>query len=127
MALLPEGEYSSTRTIAENTGISDGYLEQLFIPLRKAGIVQGIRGPQGGYIPGRGLDEIKVGDVLRTVEGPLEPVPCVNSKPCPMEASCISIHTWSELYHEITECVDSITISDLVEAYQAMDKMEYAI
>jgi Rrf2 family protein len=99
----------------------------LFIPLRKAGIVQGIRGPQGGYIPGRSIDEIRVGDVLRTVEGPLEPVACVNSKPCPMEASCVSIHTWSELYHEITECVDSITLSDLVEAYQAMDKLEYAI
>ncbi|MDR0878542.1 MAG: Rrf2 family transcriptional regulator, partial [Treponema sp.] len=38
MALLPKGEYSSTRSIAENTGLSDGYLEQLFIPLRKAGI-----------------------------------------------------------------------------------------
>jgi DNA-binding IscR family transcriptional regulator len=32
MALLPEGEYSSTREIAEKTGLSDGYLEQLFIP-----------------------------------------------------------------------------------------------
>jgi Rrf2 family protein len=127
MAMLPEGEYSSTRTIAENTGISDGYLEQLFIPLRKAGIVQGIRGPLGGYTPGRGLNEIRVGDVLRTVEGPLEPVACVNSEICPIEADCISKHTWSELYHEITECVDSITLEDLVEAYHAIDKMEYAI
>jgi Rrf2 family protein len=127
MALLPGGEYTSTRAIAENTGISDGYLEQLFIPLRKAGIVQGIRGPQGGYIPGKDLEKITVGDVLRAVEGSLEPVAGVNSEDCPIKSTCISVHTWSELYHEITKCVDSISLADLVEAYYAMDKMEYAI
>jgi Rrf2 family protein len=127
MALLPDGEYASTRAIAEATGISDGYLEQLFIPLRKAGIVYGIRGPAGGYLPGREPGEIRVGDILRTMEGPLEPVACVNSKICPKEANCISKHTWSELYREIAGCVDSITLSDLAEAYHAMDKLEYVI
>jgi Rrf2 family protein len=127
MALLPHGEYSSTRAIAEATGISDGYLEQIFIPLRKAGIVQGIRGPQWGYMPGRELCDITVGDILRTAEGPLELVACVNSEICPKEANCISIHTWSELYQEITKCVDSISLADLVEAYYAMDKLEYVI
>lgn len=127
MALLPPGDYASTRTIAEYTGISDGYLEQLFIPLRKAGIIQGIRGPQGGYLLGKPLDTITVGDVLRSVEGSLEPVDCVGSKLCPAREACIPLHTWSELYKEITDCVDSITIRDLVEAYHALDNMEYAI
>ncbi|MDR0554077.1 MAG: Rrf2 family transcriptional regulator [Treponema sp.] len=127
LALLPEGEYTSTRAIAEGTGVSDGYLEQLFIPLRKAGIVQGIRGPQGGYLPGRELERITVGDVLRAVEGPLEPVACVNSECCPDEKTCISRHTWSELYREILECVDSITLSDLVKAYHAAGNTEYTI
>jgi Rrf2 family protein len=127
MALLPEGEYSSTRTIAENTGLSDGYLEQLFIPLRKMGIVQGIRGPQGGYFPGRPPEKITVGEILRAVEGALEPVDCVKSKRCPMADKCMSQHTWAELYQEINDCVDSITLSDLVEAFEALDKVEYAI
>jgi Rrf2 family protein len=127
MALLPQGESVSTRTIAEATEISNGYLEQLFIPLRKAGIVQGIRGPLGGYLLGRELNEIRVGDVLRIVEGPLELVECVNSDVCPKEAGCISKHTWSELYREISSFVDSITLVDLVAAYQAMDQLEYAI
>jgi Rrf2 family protein len=128
MALLPEGEYCSTRTIAEHTGISDGYLEQLFIPLRKAGIIRGIRGPQGGYLLGKEPAGITVGDILRAVEGPLEPVFCVvNPTDCPVEASCTSRHTWSELYHEISDCVDSLTLTDLVEAYDAIDQLEYAI
>jgi Rrf2 family protein len=127
MALLPEGEYSSSRSISENTGISDGYLEQLFILLRKAGIVRGIRGPLGGYVPGRAIDKITVGEILRTVEGPLEPVNCVNSDLCPLSGDCISRHTWAELYQAIAGCVDSITLLDLVEAYHSIDKLEYAI
>jgi Rrf2 family protein len=127
MALLPKGEYSSTREIAEKTGLSDGYLEQLFIPLRKAGIVKGIRGPLGGYLPGKALNRIKVGDILRTAEGALEPVDCVKTKRCPMAAGCVSRHTWAELYRAINECVDSITLADLVASYEALDKQEYAI
>ena len=127
MALLPEGEFVSTRAIAENTGISDGYLEQLFIPLRKAGIVRGIRGPQGGYLPGREKGSITAGDILRAVEGSLEPVDCISSTDCPLRDDCVSRHTWSELYQEIAGFVDSITLEDLVEAYHGMDLMEYTI
>jgi Rrf2 family protein len=127
MALLPEGDYSSTREIAEKTGLSDGYLEQLFIPLRKAGIVKGIRGPQGGYLPAKALDQIKVGDILRTVEGALEPVDCIKSKDCPMAAECLSRNTWAELYQQINKCVDSVTLADLTASYEALDKQEYAI
>jgi Rrf2 family protein len=127
MALLPAGQYTSTRSIAEDTGLSDGYLEQLFIPLRQAGIIQGVRGPKGGYLPGKPLDKISVGDILRVVEGPLEPVDCVNSRACPAVDKCTSRHTWSELYREIAGCVDSISLKDLVAAYKSMDQMEYVI
>jgi Rrf2 family protein len=127
MTLLPEGEFASTKTIAEYTDISDGYLEQLFIPLRKAGIIQGIRGPQGGYLLGKKPEKITVGDVLRAVEGSLEPVDCLYSRTCPIESQCRSQHTWRELYREISGCVDSISLLDLAEAYHTLDQMEYAI
>jgi Rrf2 family protein len=127
MALLPDEEYTSTKSIAENTGISDGYLEQLFIPLRKAGLIRGIRGPQGGYLLGRPRDEISAGDILRAVEGSLELVDCVKSGVCPVQDDCMSRHTWQDLYQEITTCVDSITLDKLVEAYHTLDRVEYAI
>jgi Rrf2 family protein len=127
IALLPKGQFVSTRSIAEDTGLSDGYLEQLFIPLRQAGILLGVRGPRGGYFLGKPLDEISAGDILRAVEGPLELVECVNSRDCPAADGCVSRHTWSELYHEMAECVDSISLKDLVEAYEKMDQLEYAI
>ncbi|MDR3303579.1 MAG: Rrf2 family transcriptional regulator [Treponema sp.] len=127
LALLADDASASTRTISEYTGISDGYLEQLFIPLRKAELVQGIRGPQGGYLLGKAAAEITVGAILRTVEGALEPVDCVHSAPCVERERCISRHTWGDLYEEINKCVDSITLADLVEAYHAIDQLEYMI
>jgi Rrf2 family protein len=127
MALLPEGEFPSTRVIAESTGISDGYLEQLFIPLRKAGIIRGIRGPLGGYHLGSDAEKITVGDIFRAVEGTLEPVDCINTRLCPIEDQCLSRHTWRELYTEISTCVDSVSLADLAEAYHHMDRLEYVL
>jgi Rrf2 family protein len=128
IALQPGGDYISTRAIADNTGISVGYLEQLFIPLRQAGLVKGIRGPLGGYLLARPLAEITVGDILRSVEGPLEPVACAaRDHLCDREKNCISRYTWKELYREIAECVDSISLEDLAESYKNMDSPDYAI
>lgn len=127
MALLPDQSYVSIRVIAEKTGISEGYLEQLFIPLRKEGIVQGVRGPLGGYVLGKDPREITVGDILRTVEGSLEPVECISVPACPIRETCGSRQTWVELYHEITNCVDSLTLEGLARAYETMDQMEYTI
>ncbi|MDR1466191.1 MAG: Rrf2 family transcriptional regulator [Treponema sp.] len=128
MALFPEGQFTSARTIAESINMSDGYLEQLFIPLRSAGIIQGMRGPQGGYQPARSISEIKVGDVLRSVEVCIQPTGCANDTDlCPMRDVCTSRHTWRELYAAITDCMDSISLKDLVDAYYAADRIEYTI
>jgi Rrf2 family protein len=128
MALFPDGEFTSARTIAESINMSDGYLEQLFIPLRKAGIIQGVRGPQGGYHPTRSIAQIKVGDVLRAVEGTLQPTECaVDTNICPVRDICTSRHTWRDLYAAIIDCVDSISLKDLVDAYYAADRIEYTI
>ncbi|GHV86021.1 Rrf2 family transcriptional regulator [Spirochaetia bacterium] len=128
MCLLPKGEYSSTKALAKNTGISEGYLEQLFIPLRRAGIIKGLRGSQGGYSSAKPAKKITVGEILRTVEGPLGPVDCaVKDKLCAREAKCTSRIVWKELYQALTSCVDSITMADLTKTYLLMDAPEYQI
>jgi len=127
LSLLPEGDFASTRSISENTGISDGYLEQLFIPLKKAGLIRGIRGAQGGYLPGKPIADITVGEILRAVEGSLEPVACLTAGTCPAEENCITRHTWGHLYEEINDCIDSITLVDLTESWRQIDEEGYAI
>jgi Rrf2 family protein len=126
LALLPGGGFASTREIARGTGIPERYLEQLFIPLRTAKIICGIRGPKGGYYLGKPEDEITVGAILRAVEGPMEPAECVAAGFCPKESGCQSRHTWSELYQEIRGFIDSVTLAGLVNAWQTLDG-EYTI
>ncbi|MDR2796701.1 MAG: Rrf2 family transcriptional regulator [Spirochaetaceae bacterium] len=127
MALLPEGEYVSTKDISKNTGISEGYLEQLFIHLRKSGLIVGIRGPNGGYLLGKKAESISVGAILRSVEGELKPTECVDSKFCPIEASCSNRHTWQNLYKGIHGFIDSVKLSDLVKDYKSYNEPEYVI
>ena len=127
LAALPEGTVASAREIAESTGISEGYLEQLFIALNKAGIVRAVRGAAGGYRPGRPPADISAGDILRAAEGSLEPVACLASECCPAEAACVVRHTWSQLYREINACVDAVSLADLAADLAAEGDGEYAV
>jgi Rrf2 family protein len=127
MALLPEGESVNTKDISRNTGISEGYLEQLFIHLRKSGLIMGIRGPNGGYLLGKSPDKISVGAILRSVEGDLKPTECVDPKLCPVEESCVNRHTWQNLYKGIKVFIDSVKLSDLTKDYKAYNDPEYVI
>jgi Rrf2 family protein len=118
LALQPADALHNTRVIAGQTGISEGYLEQLFISLRQKGLIVAIRGAQGGYRLGKNAAEISIGDILRVSEGSLEPVGCLANEPCGREGECASRLTWARLYTAITECADSITLADLVGAYE---------
>jgi Rrf2 family protein len=120
--------FSSTREIAENIGYSEGYLEQLFIPLRKAGLILGVRGPQGGYYLGKKPEDISVGAILRAVEGPLQPTACIDEEVCPDAKACPSRRTWCALYDCITGIADSVSLADLRDAYKSSStEPEYAI
>ncbi|MDR0638178.1 MAG: Rrf2 family transcriptional regulator [Spirochaetaceae bacterium] len=110
--------FASTREIAENTGYSEGYLEQLFIPLRKAGLIHGVRGPLGGYYLAKTPEEIRAGDILRAVEGPLQPAACIDEELCPDAKACPSRRTWYAIYECIIGTVDTITLADLREVYK---------
>ena len=66
------------RVIAEDEGISEQYLEQIFVELRRAGFVLSVRGAKGGYRLARPSQDIRVGDVIRLLEGSLAPYDCLD-------------------------------------------------
>ena len=76
LARYSETEPVSISSIAARQEISERYLEQLVALMKKAGLVKSIRGASGGYVLARPAAEISVGDVLRALEGSLEPVKC---------------------------------------------------
>ncbi len=122
----------SLKTIAERQGLSEHYLEQLAAPLRKAGLINSIRGAQGGYVLSRPANEITVGDIIRVLEGPIGYTDCaVEGEPGPdCAASCVVHGVWERVTREIVKVIDSITLADLVEQAekeQAKDAYMYQI
>ena len=104
------------RDIAAAQGLSQSYLEQLLAPLRRAGLVRSVRGPEGGYHLASEPDAITVGDILRVLEGPLGPVECVDAdaETCAREGACAARRVWIMVRDSVNEVVDSITLADLL-------------
>ncbi len=106
----------SLKTVAERQNLSDHYLEQLIAMLKKADLVKSIRGARGGYFLARDPSEIKVGDVIRALEGPIAPVHCVSEVDpgCCSEADyCITRTVWAKVRDALAAVLDSITLADL--------------
>jgi Rrf2 family protein len=105
------------REIAEREGISYQFLEQIFLPLRRTGLIESVRGAKGGYTLARPPNEIKVGDILRALEGPIAPVECVgegNTDACGRSAACLTRGIWERLRDTMSEVLDDITLADVV-------------
>ncbi len=109
------------RIVAEKQDISENYLEQLLGTLRRAGLVKGIRGARGGYELALPPEEIRVGDVIRALEGPISPVSCVDhdgASGCERHALCPTRGLWERLRDSMTEVLDSTTLADLCQQAQ---------
>ena len=107
-------------SIASRQSLSESYLEQLMAKLKKAGLVTSIRGAQGGYFLAKSSDEISVGDILRALEGDINPVDCValtkdGKLKCKNSSLCVSKYVWKRINDSITETVDAIKLSTLLE------------
>lgn len=118
LALNVERGPVQSREIAIRQGIPEQFLEQLLGALRRGGLVRSVRGAAGGYLLAAPPSAITVGDVLRTLSGPLVPVSCVTAEsegPCEHDAS-FGVHTfWKRLADAVTELADGLTLQDLVD------------
>lgn len=106
------------REISARQDISEKYLEQLFLKLRRAGLIRSVRGPGGGYLLARNASKINMYDILMAVEGPLTPVFCTDNPPgrrCKRSKTCDMRKFWMELSRQILECLEHQTLGDLTE------------
>ena len=118
LARYSEKEPVSISSIAARQDISERYLEQLVGLLRKAGLVKSIRGASGGYVLAKDVDKISVGDILRALEGSLEPVECAafhGSDSCEAAGGCVTKYVWQRINESINRTVDEISLKHLVE------------
>lgn len=106
------------KVVAAKQSISENYLEQLMGMLRKAGLVNGIRGARGGYELALAPEDIRVGDVIRALEGPISPISCVDqngASDCERLETCPTRGLWKKLRDSMTEVLDSTTLADLCQ------------
>ena len=118
LALNYEGKPVTLSAVAKRQGISEGYLEQLMSMLKKAGLIKSIRGAGGGYVLARDMSEISVGDVLRALEGSLQPVECAafsQEESCEASGGCVTKYVWQRINESINQTVNEISLKQLVE------------
>ena len=109
----------SLKSVAQRQDISVKYLEQIVTPLARGGLLRTTRGAQGGYRLNRPPEEYAVGLILRTIEGSLSPVACVENGEefCGQENECVTVEVYRRIDEAIDNVVDHITLRDLVELY----------
>ncbi len=102
--------------ISIRMNVSVKYLEQLIRPLKKAKLVNSIRGPKGGHMLAKKSEKITLGDITRLFEGQTELVDCIsNSEKCPISDECLVRPAWQRATQALYRELDAITIADLLE------------
>jgi len=111
----------SIKEIVERQGISISYLEQILYRLGKAGLVESVRGPAGGYLLARKPSDLTIGDIIRTLEGPIALSHCLEpgeAGECYQAEDCVARMVWRKVGAKIEEALDSITFNDLLHQNQ---------
>lgn len=114
------GKLSVSR-LSELANVSVSYLEQLMIPLKKAGIIEAERGANGGYSLTAPPEAVTAGMIVRPLEDNLEIVDCLSGG-CREETVCPTCAIWERLYNGINDLLDSITLRQMLDDYRAKMK-----
>lgn len=100
--------------IAAHQDISLSYLEQLFAKLRRNGLVEGVRGPGGGYRLARDAGSISVADIVTAVDEAVDVTRCKGREDCQDGQRCLAHELWSDLSMKVYEFLNAITLGELV-------------
>lgn len=104
------------KEISERQDVSVAYLEQILNQLRKAGIINSVKGPGGGYVLSRGPDTVSIGEILRELEGPVAITSCLDPKEgCIRVEGCVTHLLWKSLGEKIESFLNSMTLKDLLK------------
>ena len=104
------------KAIAQRQEISEKYLENIIKLLVKARLLTGVRGKGGGYRLAKAPEQYTVGSLLRSTEGSMAPVSCLepDADACPRAAECRTLPMWRGLDRLIAEYFENITLADLM-------------
>lgn len=103
----------SLREIARTAGISQGFLEQVAFPLRRAGLITGQRGSGGGYRLAKDPASLTVADVVTAIEGPISVMDCLGDEGlCALSDSCANRNVWMKIRRQVTSTMQDMTVAE---------------
>jgi Rrf2 family protein len=106
--------------LAKKGDVPIKFLEQVLLDLKRGGFVESKRGKKGGYELAKRPDQIKLGDIVRYIDGPTEPIACVSDryKGCKEADRCVLRNIWQRVDGAISGIIDNITFEDLAQQSQ---------
>jgi Rrf2 family transcriptional regulator, iron-sulfur cluster assembly transcription factor len=114
----------SLADIAQRQHISLAYLEQLFMKLRQQLLVKSIRGPGGGYLLNRALDEISIGHIIDAVGDEVEVTKCQGQANCQQGQQCLTHSLWCELTDQLRQYLYGMNLAELMRKQSILSVIE---
>jgi Rrf2 family protein len=114
--------------LAEHEEIPKKFLEQILLSLKNKGILQSKKGKGGGYLLGRPPETITLGEVIRALDGPLAPIPCVSQTAyvkcdeCEDETTCGIRVVMKQVRDETAKILDGTSLADLIENVEKLTR-----
>jgi Rrf2 family protein len=125
LALRYNKELVTAGDLAERIDAPMKFLEQVLLDLKKGGFVESRRGNVGGYMLSKAPDKITVGEVIRYIDGPLEPISCVKEgySNCVDINRCVFKKLWSKVYQATAGIVDNVTFEELASEVKSKSQV----
>lgn len=112
-----DGRVVPISEISQRQDIPLPFLEQIMLILKKAGFVQSKTGKGGGFLLAKQPEEITLGEIIRLIEGPIEPIACgVRGRPsgCADEQHCAFREIWVKVTDALSDIVDTVTFAQIM-------------
>lgn len=119
-ARSPRPEALTIEAIARRSDTPKRFLEQILLEIRNAGIVASIRGRSGGYLLIKRPEDISISELLRLIDGPIAPLPCLSRRAyqrcedCTDEAACRLRRVFSEVFWSYLILIESLSLADMM-------------
>lgn len=103
--------------LAKRLDIPIKFLEQVLLDLKRGGFVESRRGKVGGYLLAKSPFKIKLGEVIRFIDGPIEPIACTEERysKCKDVYKCVFRKIWQEVSKATSDIIDNISFEDLAK------------
>lgn len=116
-----DGKSLRIEEIAKRSGTPKRFLEHILLEIRNAGFIASVRGRNGGYVLIKEPREVPLSALMRLIDGPIAPLPCLSRRAyqrcedCPDEAACRLRQVFGQVFWSYLVLIESLTLADLVD------------